>query len=72
MSNNVKVRCASINECNEIKELKKYIRELDKKIEHSSEGISIVDKDGIILRSNTAMQKLYQLVSVERLVSMKY
>lgn len=49
----------------EIEYLRRRLREWEAVFENLHDGISIVDKNGIILRSNPAMQKLYQLSAEE-------
>ncbi len=46
---------------NELEYLRRRLREWEAVFENCRDGMSVVDKNGIILRSNPAMQKLYQL-----------
>ncbi len=48
-------------DCNETEYLRSRLREWEAVFKNCRDGISVVDKNGIILRSNPAMQKLYQL-----------
>jgi PAS domain S-box-containing protein len=47
--------------CNEMEYLRRRLREWEAVFENCRDGMSVVDKNGIILRSNPAMQRLYQL-----------
>lgn len=54
-------KCDLENNCPELKRLKLQLKELEAVFENCRDGISIVDKNGTVLRSNSAMQMLYQL-----------
>jgi len=54
-------KCNKVIGCKELEYLKLQLRELEAVLENCRDGISIVDKHGVILRSNSAMQKLYRL-----------
>lgn len=58
-------KCKHNSNCEELDSLRLKMRELEAVFEHCRDGISIVDKHGVIVRSNAAMQKLYRLSGVD-------
>ncbi|MCG8401021.1 MAG: PAS domain-containing protein, partial [Firmicutes bacterium] len=58
-------KCKYNDYCRDLEHLRLQLRELEAVFENCRDGISIVDKHGVIMRSNPAMQRLYKLSGID-------